>query len=65
MRDEPSIQGFALEISHHVRKKMLGVSTEHAENVVLVIPKAAALRLIAARDEAAQAAALDEGFVVH
>ena len=60
LRDAPDIQGFALEISHHVRKKMLGVSTEHAENVVLVIPKSAALRLLAARDEAAQEAALDE-----
>ena len=61
LRDEPSIQGFALEISHHVRKKMMGVGTEHAENVVLVIPKAAALRLIAARDDDALAAAIDEG----
>lgn len=60
LRDAPDIQGFALEISHHVRKKMLGVSTERAENVVLVIPKSAALRLLAARDEAAQEAALDE-----
>jgi hypothetical protein len=60
LRDAPDIQGYALEISHHVRKKMLGVSTEHAENVVLVIPKSAALRLLAARDEAAQEAALDE-----
>ena len=60
LRDEPAIQGFALEISHHVRKKVLGVSSEHAENVVLVIPKAAAAKLLAARDEGAQAAALDE-----
>lgn len=59
--DEPKLQGFALEISHHVRKKVLGVSGEHAENVVLVIPKAAALRLVAAPDEAAEASALEEG----
>jgi len=44
-----------------VRKKVLGVSGEHPENVVLVMPKAAALRLIAAPDEATQAVALDEG----
>jgi len=61
LSDEPKLQGFALEISHHVRKKVLGVSGEHAENVVLVIPKAAALRLIAALDEPTQAMALEEG----
>jgi len=61
LSDEPKMQGFALEISHHVRKKVLGVSGEHPENVVLVIPKAAALRLVAAPDEAAQAMALEEG----
>jgi len=33
-------QAFAFEISHHVRKKVLGVSSEGAENVVLVLPKA-------------------------
>ncbi len=61
LSDEPKLQGFALEISHHVRKKVLGVSGEHAENVVLVIPKAAAQRLVAAPDEAAQALALEDG----
>jgi hypothetical protein len=61
LSDVPAIQGFALEISHHVRKKVLGVSAEHPENVVLVIPKAAALRLVAAPDEATQAMALEEG----
>jgi hypothetical protein len=59
--DDPEIQGFALEISHHVRKRMLGVTTERPENMVLVIPKDAAMRLIKARDQAAQVAALDEG----
>src|ERR1035441_319674 len=61
LSDEPALQGFALEISHHVRKKVLGVSGEHPENVVLVIPKAAALRLVSAPDEATQAVALEEG----
>jgi hypothetical protein len=61
LSDEPAVQGFALEISHHVRKKVLGVSGEHAENVVLVIPKAAALRLVSATDQATQAMALEEG----
>ena len=41
-------EAFAFEISHHVRKKMLGVSTEGIENVVLILPKASALRLVTA-----------------
>jgi hypothetical protein len=61
LSDEPKMQAFALEISHHVRKKVLGVSGEHPENLVLVIPKAAALRLVSAPDEPTQAMALEEG----
>jgi len=52
---------FALEISHHVLRKVLGVDTEYAENVVLILPKASAQRLIAARDEAEREAATLEG----
>jgi hypothetical protein len=52
---------FALEISHHVVRKVLGLDTELAENVVLILPKAAAQRLIEARDEAGRAAALQDG----
>jgi hypothetical protein len=32
-------QAFAFEISHHVRKKVLGVSSEGVENVVLILPR--------------------------
>jgi hypothetical protein len=49
---------YALEISHHVRKKVLGVLTEGAENVVLVLPKRSANDLVAASDVAHQNAAL-------
>jgi len=52
---------FALEISHHVIRKVLGVDTESAENVVLVLPKASAQRLVDAHDEAARVAAVLEG----
>ncbi len=38
-------EAFALEISHHVRKKVMGVSSEAAENVVMIVPRAVALRL--------------------
>ena len=59
--DEP--QAFAFEISHHVRKKVLGVSSEGIENVVLILPKASAQRLVAATGPAAQQAAVLEGEV--
>lgn len=52
---------FALEISHHVVRKVLGVDTEAAENVVLILPKASAQLLAAARDEAGRDAALVKG----
>ena len=52
---------FALEISHHVVRKVLGVDTEAKENVVLILPKASARRLVEARDEAGRIAAVLEG----
>ena len=45
---EQSIQRFALEVSHHIRKKALGVTAERAENVVLTLPRDAAIRLASA-----------------
>ncbi len=56
-------QAFAFEISHHVRKKVIGVSSEGTENVVVILPKASAQRLVAATDPAAQQAAVLEGEV--
>lgn len=52
---------FALEISHHVITKILGVDTESPENVVLILPKASAQHLITVRDEAARTASVLEG----
>lgn len=54
-------QAFAFEISHHVRKKMLGVPSESAENVVLVLPRESARRLVASADPHVRQAALLEG----
>jgi hypothetical protein len=58
-----ALQAFAFEISHHVRKKVLGVSSEGTENVVVILPKASAQRLVAATSPAAQQAAVLEGDV--
>lgn len=56
-------EAFAFEISHHVRSKVLGVSSEAAENVVLIVPKASALRLVAATDAQTRQAAILDGQV--
>jgi hypothetical protein len=54
-------EAFALEVSHHVMRKVLGVDTESAENVVLILPKASAQRLVEASDDAGRNAAILEG----
>ncbi len=56
-----AFQAYAFEISHHVRHRVMGVSSEHAENVVLLIPCAAAKKLVEAKDPTAEQAALLEG----
>lgn len=57
---EEPFSAYALEISHHVRTKVLKVSTEGPENVVIVLPREAAHRLVDAKTpEQQQAAVLD------
>ena len=52
---------FAFEVSHHVRKKMLGVAAEGFENVVLILPKASAMRYMTSSNQQFKQAALAEG----
>ena len=54
-------EAFAIEISHHVRKKMLGVSAEGTENVVLILPKNSTQRLLATADPQARLEAVLQG----
>lgn len=60
---EEKVQGFAIEISYHVRKKVLGVSTENPENAAFILPRAAARRLMSATSPAEREAALMQGFL--
>jgi hypothetical protein len=58
--NEDSFSAFAIEISYHVRSKVMGVLTENPENLVFVLPRAAAQHYVsAANDEQLQAALLD------
>ena len=57
----PSVQGYAVEISHHILGKVMGVSMERPENLMMFFPQNAALKLLNAKDETGQQAALLEG----
>lgn len=58
--DDTAFSSFAIEVSHHVRQKVMGISSEHAENIALIIPVPAAQRLVDAKtDDQRQAAVLE------
>jgi hypothetical protein len=58
--DDSEFAAFAIEISHHVRRKAMGVNAEGPENVAVIIPVAAAQELVDAKtDDQRQAAALE------
>jgi hypothetical protein len=50
--DDTAFSAFAIEVSHHVRQKVMGVSSEHAENLAIIIPVPAAQKLVDARTAA-------------
>jgi len=60
-QDLPEVDGFALEISHQVRKKVMGSIREHPENLVVILDRDAAVRLVSARTDRERQAALLEG----
>ena len=63
LKDNPDVEGFAMEISHRIRGKAMGMNMEKAENLVLVLPKQAAIKLVEAKNENdRQAAVLDGQF---
>lgn len=61
LADEDEVQSFAIEISHHVRRKILGVRDENCENVALILPAAAAKQMMAATTSGEREAALMQG----
>jgi len=56
-----SVQGYAFEVSHHVVGRVIGVSMERPENLMVFLPQNAALKWLAAKTDEAQQAALLEG----
>ena len=58
--DDSAFSAFAIEVSHHVREKALGLSSEHPENVAVIIPVLSAQKLVDAKtDDQKQAAILE------
>ncbi len=58
--DDSQFSAFAIEVSHHVRQKVMGVSSENPENVMVVIPVLSAQKLVDAKtDDQKQAAVLE------
>lgn len=56
-----SVQAYAFEVSHHVLGKVMGVAMERPENLLLVLPQQAAIRLVGAKEDNARQAALLQG----
>jgi hypothetical protein len=55
------VQGYAVEISHHVAGSAMGVAVEQSENLMVFLPQADAIRLIASADVNVQQSALLNG----
>jgi hypothetical protein len=60
---ESELNAFALEVAHHVRKKVLGVAVEHLENLALIVPFATAEKIAASTNVDQQMDALLESQV--
>ena len=59
-QNNDNVAAYAFEIAHHVRRKVLGVTTEGPENIALIIPRAVAQRLAEAKDTEQQERAILE-----
>src|ERR1700674_5670055 len=57
------VQGYAVEISHHIVGKVMGVPVERPENLMVFLPQSAAIKLLGSKDETTQQAGLMRGQV--
>jgi hypothetical protein len=53
-----ALQGYAIEVSHHVIGKTMGMPIERAENLMVYFPQSAAVKLVAAQNNLAMQGAL-------
>src|ERR1700730_12663735 len=57
------VQGYAVEVSHHIVGNVMGVTVERPENLMVYLPQSGALQLLGSRDENVQQAGLMQGQV--
>jgi len=57
-QDNTAVQGYAIEVSHHVITKTMGMPIERPENLMVYFPQAAAVKLVSAQNNLAQQGAL-------
>ena len=63
LSNEPQLNAFAIEVAHHVRKKVLGVTVENPENIAIIIPSAVALHAPTSNNATAQLAVLKQSSI--
>jgi hypothetical protein len=59
-----AVQGYAVEVSHHVITKTMGMPIERPENLLVYFPQAAAIKLVAAENNLAMQGALLDAYVL-
>ncbi|HEV2690070.1 MAG TPA: hypothetical protein VGV35_16035 [Bryobacteraceae bacterium] len=60
---EPQLNAYAVEVSHHVRKRVMGVTMERPENMALIVPRDVAGKLLASNNANEQIAFLRDSTV--
>ena len=65
LQSSPDFDFFAVEISHHVRRKVLGMNSEFAENMVVAVPRELAMRVVQAHGAVEQQNLLLDAEVYH
>jgi hypothetical protein len=61
--DDSEFSAFAIEVSHHVRQKVMGINSEAPENVTVIIPLAAAQKYADAKNDDERQTAIMEAQV--
>ncbi len=63
-QDNTSVQGYAVEVSHHVISKSMGMPIERPENLMIYFPRSAAVKLVSAQNNLAMQGALIDADVL-
>ncbi|HVJ08536.1 MAG TPA: hypothetical protein VM554_09135 [Acidisarcina sp.] len=56
--ENSAVQGYAVEVSHHIVRKTIGLTMERPENMMTYLPQRTAIALVKAKSEGEQEAAM-------